>query len=292
MLLTMAAICLMGCDPSQVSVSENVYIDIEVEQVSAGFCQIQFAPSKLAYYLIGCEKVRDTDAPERIPYQFMNLALDSAYMEYIGWRHRLLMEGCPYIAEFPDHSLQYGETDKYFQFLDPNTDYWVFAFVVDAYSNKPVGDLFYTTIHTDSESQIAVKFNYRVNGRWDYAYPLDTAGSILADVPWVAASIDSMELVERGYRVPGQFFIDSFATIYANRYGTTHFGVYACENNGQNNTKRFEEGHTYYTAMASLDGKADAEKGPKYFSMFRFTWQGDSTQLFLTHDENNTGGAW
>ena len=283
-LAIVAAMVLCACDPTPVSVSEDVDIEIKVELISAGFCRVKFSTSDPAYYMIGCEKARETDAPNRIPHQFMLLALDSAYMEYVSWRHKLLLEGSPYIAEFPDHSLQYGDADKYFQFLEPDTDYWIFAFVV--------GNLHLLTIHTDSSSNLPLKFNYRINGNWDYAYPLDTSGAIVADVPWVGATIDSLTLRQRGFAAPGHFFADSFATLYLNRKAITHFGVYACENDGVTSTLCFEENHTYYTAMASLDGPISKGNSPKYFSMFRFTWRGDSTQLFLTHDKDNTAGAW
>lgn len=291
-LALMAAMLLCACDPNPVSVSEDVDIEIDVKLISSGFCRVIFSTSHPAYYLIGCEKARDTDASTRIPHQFMTLALDSAYMEYVSWRHKLLLEGSPYIAEFPDHSLQYGVSDKCFQYLEPDTDYWIFAFVVDATSNKSVGDLHLLTIHTESSSSVPLKFNYRVNGYWDYGYPLDTSGAILADVPWVAATIDSLTLRERGFAAPGHFFADSFATLYQNRKAITHFGVYACENDGVTSTLCFEEDHTYYTAMASLDGPISEGESPEYFSIFRFTWKGDSTQLFMTHDKDNTAGAW
>lgn len=291
-LIIAVAMLLCACDPTPISVSEDVDIELTVEQVSAGFCRVKFSTSDPAYYLIGCEKARDTEAPYRIPHQFMMLALDSAYMEYVSWRHKLLLAGSPYIAEFPDHSLQYGDADKCFQYLEPDADYWIFAFVVDATSNKPVGDLHFLTVHTDSASAIPMKFNYRINGNWDYGYPLDSSGAIIADVPWVGATMDSLTLRERGFAAPGHFFADSFATLYLNRKAITHFGVYACENDGVTSTLNFEENHTYYTAMASLDGPISKGEAPKYFSMFRFTWKGDSTQLFMTHDKDNTAGAW
>jgi hypothetical protein len=224
----------------------------------------------------------------------MMLALDSAYVDYLYWRNKQLQQLTPFVTDFASYALQYGNTNQYFTMLKPNTDYWVYAFAVDANTNKPTGNLFIKSITTDSVSRTPMMFEYRVEGQWDYVYPKDTLGEINSYTPWVGETIDSLTLREQGWETPGEYFLSLFDKVYNGDYQRILYGIYVHENNGEGDgtsVTNFEMGHTYYTAMASLDARLTIPLDTNLYDMYRFTWMGDSTKLYFT-PVNSMAGEW
>ena len=224
----------------------------------------------------------------------MLLALDSAYVDYLFWRNQQLQDMVPFVADFASYSLQYGNTDHHFTLLQPSTTYWVYAFVVDPNSNKPVGTLFVKTITTTATSQVPMWFEYRVEGQWDYVYPKDTLGEINSYTPWVGETIDSITLREQGWETPGDYFLSLFDEVYKGNYDRILYGIYAHENDGEGDgTSRtqFEMGKTYYTGMSALDAPLIYPLDKNTYDIYRFTWTGDSTKLYFT-PADCTGGEW
>ena len=283
-----------ACNPEVVSHTKDVEISIDVEQVSAGFAQVRFSTNKEAFYLISIQPTKEGIDPQKIAKTFMLLSLDSAYADYLYWRNKQLQQNIPFVADFSSHSLQYGDIKHFFTLLQPNTDYWVYAFVVDPRTNKPAGKLFVETITTDSVSRIPVQFEYRVDGYWDYIYPVDSTGAIVSTIPWVGETMDSITIREGGWRVPGEYFFDRFKNVYYEDYERILYGIYAHENNGVGDgtsTTHFKEGTTYYTAMAALDAPLVFPLPRNIYNIYRFTWMGDSTELYFTQI-NSTNGSW
>ena len=70
-------------------------------------------------------------------------------------------------------------------------------------------------------------------------------------------------------------------------------GMYAHKNDGVGDgtsTTRFEQGHTYYTALASFDGPLVLEGAMRNYSIFKFTWTPGLQRKFSSEDD--TLGAW
>lgn len=281
-----------ACNPDVVAYTEDVEITIDVEQVSAGFAQVRFSTNKEAFYLISIQPTQEGINPHDIAKTFMLLSLDSAYADYLYWRNKQLQQYIPFVADFSSHSLQYGDIKHFFTLLQPSTEYWVYAFVVDPNTNKPAGKLFLETITTDSVSRIPVQFEYRIDGCWDYIYPVDSAGEILSTIPWVGETMDSVSIREGGWRVPGEYFFDRFKHVYYEEYDRILYGIYAHENNGVGDgtsVTNFEVGKTYYTAMAALDAPLVFPLPRSIYNVYRFTWMGDSTSLYFTPAESMDG---
>ena len=290
--LLASAVCfLSSCNPEAKAVSGlQVNIDITPQVISSGFMQFTMETDKEAYYHVGI--VPRSEAPDLTSNAavraFMNLELDEAYTNYIVWRHSLLEQGEPYIAEFPTHSLQYGKIEYNFTLLKPATDYMVYAFVVDAKTNKPDGRLFTYYASTYDESFYAdMQFEYRVRGYWDYVYPVynfhgSEAYSIVDFVPWVGATVDSLDLLGAPYNTIHDFFGDLFGQYVDYQLSDwLRFGIYAHNNNGLGDGSSytlFEEGHTYYTGLALMDGYLDRD----IIVIYKFTWQGEDTQYYFT----------
>ena len=292
----LAAVGLCACDPNAKAYTKRIEIDINVQNISAGFVQVEFSTNREAFYLVSMQPAKEGINPQEIAKTFMLLALDSAYLDYLRWRNEELQNLVPFVADFSSHSLQYGTTNRTFCYLQPDTDYWIFAFGVDPESNKPFGQLFLKTVTTKQKSVLTMDFQYRVRGEWDYVYPRDTAGEIISDVPWIGLTVDSASLRDEGEcRVPGEYFVQAFQAYYGIKMDQMIFyGVVAHQNNGDyggTSGTKFEEGHTYYSAFAILDGPISFPPPETRYDIYRFTWHGDSTDLFFTH-EDCTHGAW
>ncbi|MGM9736614.1 MAG: hypothetical protein ACI3ZL_09415 [Candidatus Cryptobacteroides sp.] len=292
--LLCALAVVLGCDTEARYTTRKVTLTMDVLQVSCGFCEVMYSTDKDAYYYIAAEKVRDGIDPMTMQEQFKTLALDYAYKEYINWRYNLLFNGEPHIAEFSSHSLQYGEQNFFFTDLEPDTDYWVYGFIVDPASNKPAGDLVIQTVHTKVTSEIKVNFKYRIDGLWDYVYPLDEDGVIDFNLPWVGETVDSLMLRdELKVQAPGRYFIERMTALRESGEANIFYGMYAHNNDGYGDgtsETSFEEGHTYYTAMASFDGPLILEGEYKNYSIYKFTWYPAMQRVFTSEDD--TLGAW
>lgn len=326
---------LASCDTEAKYTLRKVELSITELRTSAGFSHFLFESNEPTYFLTGIVEADEAMVESDILHyqdKFMLLMLDSAYIDYLNWRHDRLEIATHDIADFRDHTLKYTEANQYFQFLKPDTRYFVFAFVVDPVLRQPVGELYLKEIRTAEESVVPTYFSYRINGLWDYIYPLEQIVTILGDpiyvdpddpehsvvdttnhssnirisyelvtdVPWVVATVDSAKLREDGWTHPGAFFIDSFTTV-SNATSRDNvrvlYGLYAHNNDGvgdgTSNTL-FEDGHTYYTGIASLDGPIIGGNGePMNYAIYRFTWRGPETQLYFEPgDSADTRGAW
>lgn len=284
-LLPLSFVLCPSCSPDAKWVTNDVTISMNVKRVSAGFIECQFSTNKDAYYLIDCVPINDKyNNPYRQPKQFMTLAIDSAYIDYLEWRHWLLEEGEFNIAPFSSHSLYYGSVDKIFTNLTAGSDYWVFAFVVNPETLKPVGKLYLETVHTTDTSICQVHFDYRIRGMYDYIYPINEAdGSINYYFPYLAATQDSASIAEE-HISPELYFVNLFLTYsQMDLKEVIRYGVQVIKNDGNNSDVEFEEGHTYYTAIVSYDGWMGNNV------MYKFKWTGDDCELYFTDEDNIAG---
>lgn len=277
-----AFVTASSCDTLAPYNTEGVVIDMDIRQLGSGFCEVKFKPSDDAWYYADVTPVLPDINPQEYKTEFMSLALDGAYLRYIGWRHGQLLKLAPYVADFASHSLRYKESDDYFCFLHPDKDYWLFAFVVDPKSNEPRGELFFQTIHTRLESDVDVTLLYKVKGSWDYGYPLDKDGKLTVSVPWIGMTYDSEDIADQmSSMTPYEFFYYRYEDQEENKKAVINRGVYAHNNDGLGDgtsATLFKEGHTYYTCMAVLDG---------HFSqhvIYKFTWTKDIDLTFMPAD--------
>lgn len=282
MVIGWLAFLTLACNPDASWTTKDVSIQISPYTVSAGYVECAFSPDKDAYYLVACEPARKGVNPMDNQKQFMTLALDSAYTEYIQWRYDLLKDGEFNIAPFASHCLQYGKIDKFFTNLKPNTDYWIFAFVVDPDKIQPAGKLFLQTVTTKAISVVDVHFDYRVRGYWDYIYPLNPDGKIVNKFPYLASTVDSAALTDIwGGISPEDYFNDLFITISESHDESyIHYGVTVVKNDGSGTSIPFEVNHTYYTAIVSYDGFMGNNV------IYKFTWTGEDFEAYFT-DENS-----
>lgn len=281
-LTALCAVCWLAasCNPDAKWATEDVTIDITPTTISAGYIECAFATDKEAYYLIDCVPAvegYDPSLPQN-QKQFMMLAIDSAIVQYLDWRHDLLKAGEFNIAPFASHCLQYGTINHFFTNLKPDTDYWIFAFVVNPDKLEPAGKLYLQKVTTTDHSVVDVKFEYRVRGYWDYIYPLNPDGKINNHFPYLASTCDEERLEGQA---PEDYF-DTLFTGYSSfdlkniiRYGTN-----VMYNDGVNSNAEFEEGHTYYTAIVSYDGFMGNNV------IYKFTWTGEDYEAYFTDEDS------
>ena len=270
-------IMLSSCNPEAQYETKDVAITISPSTISAAYIECSFTTDKEAYYLIACEPAQPGVNPMEHQKPFMMLALDSANTEYIMWRYDQLTAGEFNIAPFSSHCLQYGNIDHFFTNLIPDTDYWIYAFVVEPEKIQPAGKLFMQKVRTKKTSVVDVHFEYRIRGYWDYIYPLNPDGKINNHFPYLAATVDSLTLVEYwGGISPEQYFSDYFQAIAdVNAKDQIRYGVQVVYNDGYNTDELFELGHTYYTAIVSFDGFIGNNV------IYRFTWTGEEMEAYF-----------
>lgn len=304
-LLTMSFILFPSCSPEAIWTTSDVEINMEVVNVSAGFVECKFSTNKEAYYLIACVPAVPGENPMDHAKQFMTLALDSANVEYLAWRNTLLKQGEFSIAPFSSHALQYGSVDHFFTGLLPLKTYWIYAFVVNPSTLQPSGKLYLETVTTAEESLFDIHFDYRIKGRWDYIYPVDTLKKIYARFPYIATTRDSTKLSGELFNeisdslmleVETQFNAtyakplreqegDTLAYMYLYLWTMDRFlypekadvlyGVKAVENDGYSSSEEWLEGKTYYTLISGYDGSF------RQTTIYRFCWTGDSCNMYL-----------
>ena len=258
--LVFAALLFMlaGCKTESKYHLLGVKFEIEVSSVTKGYIHTYFYPSTVAYYVTGCMPVNDNYDPINKSRQFMTLMVDSLYIDYLDWRYDYLRNQEDYIADFASHSLQYGDSEKYFQNLQPDTDYWVYAFVVDPGTKEPFDKLWLTTVRTDSLSTCRAFFETRVQSSYFYMYPRESeGGEILGSVPYTGGIVDALDLME-AFPLPLDFEgkLDKYSERAYNLavdYGIlddiTYTGVKQINYAG-----RFKNGHTYYIIIGELQG--------------------------------------
>ncbi|MCR4665291.1 MAG: hypothetical protein K5660_07995 [Paludibacteraceae bacterium] len=279
-LISMLLIILAACKTDVTWEVEDITVNMSVETVSAGFVECHFSTNKDAYYFISCEPIDTTYDPTAYPKQFMTLALDSAYAEYLMWRSYELRMGEFNVAPFASHVLQYGNVEHFFTQLRPDTDYWVYAFVVNPDNLKPYGKLYLQTVHTAKQSTVPIKFEYRVKGYWDYLYPVDENGHINSRYPYVATTRDSLEIAYE-QKTPEDYFNPWLEDMVAYAYeDIIYFGVHAiCNDSYHRSYLTFMPDHTYYTILAALDG------GVGKRVIYKFHWTGEDTNIYLREDD-------
>lgn len=261
LLIIGAALLLLisGCKTESKYHLFGVKFDIQVAEVTKGYIHAFFYPSTEAYYVTGCMPVNDDYDPINKAGQFMTLMVDSLYIDYLDWRYDYLRNQEDYIADFASHSLQYGDSEKYFQELQPDTDYWVYAFVVDPATKEPFDELWLQLVHTDSLAAYRAYFDTRVQGSYFYIYPRESdGGAILEDVPYTGGIVDSLEIEQRysGRPMPlteklGRYseMAYNMAVTYGNLSDITYTGVKQINYSG-----RLVAGHHYYIIIGELQG--------------------------------------
>ena len=274
------ALCAISCNPEAKWETKDVTLNMTVNTVSAGFIECSFSTDKDAYYLISIVEPWEDYNPVTNQKQFMQLALDSAYADYLMWRNGLLREKEFNVAPFSSHSLHYGNTRHFFTGLLPDRDYWVFAFVVNPETLKPTGNLIIENIKTTEESVMEVHFDYRVKGSWDYIYPIDTTGKVQNRFPYIATTRDSLTLTEDSlFSEEGAvlyFYFWCLERFFEPEKANVTYGVHAVDNDGWQSSEMFQEGHTYYTAICGFDGSF------KQMTIYRFVWTGEKCEFYYT----------
>ena len=283
-LLAFLIVMLSSCNPEARWETEDVELTMVIETVSAGYVECRCESSEEAYFLLAIEPVDETYDPLTHQKQFMTLALDSANVKYIQWRNKLLKEGEIHVAPFASHALQYTSSDHFFTGLMPGKEYWVYAFIVNPETLEPAGKLHIEKVKTTEESIMDIHFDYRVKGRWDYIYPVDSTRKIYNHFPYIATTRDSLSLVVE------DLFTDGAAVLYFVFWTIQRFtdpslanilyGVHAVENNGVESAEKFEEGHTYYTVIGGYDGSFNQT------TIYKFTWTGEDCDLYF-HDTDS-----
>jgi len=300
--LALLSALLAGCSEYAPYKTKNVSLDIQILDVSAGYANISITPSKNTFYYAGLMELDSNQAvPAQDDYNFMYLQLDQANIDYLEWRHDLLKDDVPYIASFVDHVLYYGNVEHTIVHLVPGRSYLVYAFVVDPETVKPVGNMYCKSFTTTDSSYKKINFDYRIDGWWDFVYPLDSTGLVNSCHPYMVYTVSQDSLLAdfdndtvKEYHKPYVYIGLRLATY---NYVTTayeenriEYGVYSASHEYAEyapDSVVFEPGKTYYTGIFSADGMLNH----KQFQIYKFTWQPGMKQTF-SHLKDDVGIHW
>lgn len=80
---------------------------------------------------------------------FMGIVLDSLYRSYLDWRSPYLLEGEMYLCEFRAFAFHYGDAQRHFTSLQPNTDYIIYGMCINPEDVQwPIGELYKQPVRT------------------------------------------------------------------------------------------------------------------------------------------------
>ena len=151
-----------------------INITVLTDHITAGTAQVRLEPEDdRAYFYAQCMRRDSAYVPGTMDKDFMILIMDSVYIDYLSWRHDLLVKGEKYIAPFSSHELKYGHQTAHYVDLEPQTEYIVFAFCVNPVNNQPMGDLYFATFTTDSLKDVAMTFQFVIDRNTMYIMPSD-----------------------------------------------------------------------------------------------------------------------
>lgn len=146
-------VLLCSCDyeSETVFLKRPVDIDLHIFQHTLGATKVYIEASPAqdeVYYIWDVVPQSRLDNFGRSEKQYMELVVDGLYAQYINWRHDKLESGEPFIGNFANQYMSFGQTHYFFTELTPDTDYCVWAFCVNSSDNKPMGDLHKLAFHT------------------------------------------------------------------------------------------------------------------------------------------------
>lgn len=282
----LTVLCLTSCDPDAKYYTKKVSIKIEQKRKSLSYVEAEFTTNKEAYYYMNILPDSNTEyvnLMRKNPKQFMSLMIDSAYVEYVEWRYSFLKAGESNVADFASHSLRYGPVKKFFQNLKEGSKYHLFAFAVDAESNKPIGELYTLDVETLTHQAVNIHFNARVSGNWFYIYPLDEKNSVIDYSPYVWSYIDE-EFFEEKYKKNPEAFL-RFLLYGDEEEGyvdiTDDISSMGIDVDNDNDRQVLEPGMTCYIIIASLDG------GINKITEYKFVYNGPQTEFELIYGRDD-----
>ena len=282
----LTVLCLTSCDPDAIYYTKDVTVKIEQKRRSISYVEAEFTTNKEAYYYMNILPDSNTEyvnLMRKKPKQFMSLMIDSAYVEYVEWRYSFLKSGVTTVADFASHSLRYGPVKKFFQNLKEGSKYHLFAFAVDAESNKPIGELYTLDVETLTHQAVNIHFNARVSGNWFYIYPLDEKNSVIDYSPYVWSYIDE-EFFEEKYKKNPEAFL-RFLLYGDEEEGyvdiTADISSMGIDVDNDNDSQVLEPGMTCYIIIASLDG------GINKITEYKFVYNGPQTEFELIYGRDD-----
>lgn len=279
--IAIVALCATSCSTEAPWETKKVELKMNIKTVSAGFIECSFSTNKNAYYLIAIQPAKKGEDPMKHQKQFMMLALDSANLEYIAWRNDLLKSGEMNVAPFASHALQYGDVTHFFTGLQSETEYWLYAFVVNPDKMQSAGKLYLANVKTTEQSVVDVYFEYRVKGYWDYIYPVDSLGNIHSQFPYLTLTEDSQYIADEVHSTPEEFFTDYFLdAMKKNESDMIRYGVNVDLHDGRLGDLFFKEGHTYYTAIVGFDGFIGNNV------IYKFKWTDEDFEAYFKNEDS------
>jgi len=238
----------------------KMHLEIKSEDIHASYIKVDVKlDDDRHYYYIGAVPVSDYDV-QKDNSRFMQLCMDSIYVDYVSWRYDLLVENEEYISTFESHYLYYGNMDIKILELEPETEYLVFTFCVNPKTKEPVGDMYYEYVTTGKFSRTDQTFEIKFTDKKDGAYvtiiPSDDSRSYVY-------SLVSKESFDKDYDGSGKKVLKADIDLYKEY----HFLQYIyCSGFTSESFWYVTEGEEYIVLVAGVDGDLTTDVYGKTFT--------------------------
>ena len=190
-----AVLCTLSCSTESTYSSKGTPISLAVTETTSSYVAVDVVTDKDTYYYCNIITAAEFSSYSN-DQRFMELNCDKAYMEYINWRFGLLAESSEFVASFVSHSLNYGNDSRFFTELNPETEYIVYAFCVNALTNQPVGQLYTTRVRTSSRKSVDMSFSILLEQKGDAPYVTVIPSNDTDSYVW---EFEDKEVVESQY---------------------------------------------------------------------------------------------
>jgi len=183
----------------------------------------------------------------------MQLVIDYEYKEYINWRYELLEKDSQYIAPFADHCLYYGNDDRFFTGLQPETSYMVFAFCVNPNTMTPMGKMVYQYVTTLPIVRTDLTFKLRLEQKEDGPYVTIIPSNDKEPYVWYIADTEEAISKYGSIEAYAQYVLDSYKELgLESLLRVTGFSSW-------NAKDEMKEGKKYTVFAVGYDGGATTE---------------------------------
>lgn len=198
------AAMLCSCNYQSEIRNRDTTLDLQLLDLGGNYAYVQVAPAN--DYTLYCASVMEVDKYDRYmslmsEEEFQKLVMDSISVHYYRWRTTWYGNTDKYVADIVEHEYAVSTGTRYFLHLEPQTDYYVYAFCVNSNLSGPLGPIQKKKFTTPQYTPVAkgVDFDFMIYDTEDIFYYYvrpSFKGKVCFDVYFSTVMQDSIYLAE------------------------------------------------------------------------------------------------
>lgn len=150
-IIFLAAILAGACSYLPEFVQQEAELDIFLHEVKGNFIYGTVTPSNdYVKYFFSVAKAEELDAviASGTEREFQVSKINEAKQKYLEWREYWVGRTDKYVVDMSQHMLKSSKITEYVTDLEPNTDYYAYAFCVNQSTYEPIGHIQKVAFHT------------------------------------------------------------------------------------------------------------------------------------------------